>query len=713
MFWDFAYFEICKLGKTPKHYFFYTQKTIYYKMRYPNFVCNPQQNAVAISGHYRQAEKRFFHPIRQKILFKKNNAPLSPIAFNLQRYLQPAFFYCAIYCCFCIGIFPSQSIAFAQQIQEGYHITLHLSSKPEQPILVELLTPTPTSDIVTFVLPLNTHDAYGQQSLSDVIQDFAAFDRQGRRLPHQFVSENGIDIGNAKKLYIIKYWVLPSVFSNLKSQDIEKKDIVLKTIPAYLLARGPFFGYLENYLNFSYKLNIYKPAELLGSTALPLVSVNDTCDFIALNSYQALLDNALLYALPDTFSFVSDKTRYHIALYAPNPSIKARHIYYILEPTIKAVNALAPQVSIQNSDYWFLFVFEGKNNDNIIRDAPKLGGTCSITSALFRLPETSNSRELYRRLQPIAAHELLHRLTPFALHSKKVHYNGLDNEGMGQHLWLYEGVTEYLTWLALVRGGLITENDFWREMSKKATVDAQFPQMSLTESSQKIFKPRFAAQYPNFYARAPLTAFFIDILLQKNNIENKQAGKEIKGQEAESLLQLLKLLQQRLPQPFVDDSLFVEIEKLCPPTVNNFIENCLKGKQPLPYNTILGNIGIAYWPQLNEKRGTFGQFGVVPDYKKEQIIINRVGNDALAFRRGDIIISLNGQDITTGNMNNFLPLLYEPEPEKPLEITLLRADKKLTLSLLPEIYYSKQRHLFMPQKKPTDKQVQLLTRIFY
>ncbi len=599
--------------------------------------------------------------------------------------------------------------------QQKYQATIHLSSQMQQPLEIELLTPTPTSDFATFVLPLNTHPIYGKQVLTDIVHNFAAFDQNNQQLPHELISNNGILIRHARQLKKIRYNVRTNPFSCLSTPPLDEKNSTSSpTLPAYLLTREFFFGYLQEYLNYPYQVRLYKPTNLSGSTSLPIISVNDSTDIISLDNYQALLDNPMLYAPPDTFSFMTDGVLYHIAVCSATRQVRARQLYYILEPAVRAVNLLIPNVPIATKDYWFLCVFDGPKTNNTAFDAPKLGGTCGMASSLYRLPETTSAHELYSRLQPMAAHELLHRLSPFALHSNKVHYNGLDKEGMGQHLWLYEGVTEYLTWLALLRSNLIEEEKFWHEMGQKATIDEQFSFMSLTESSQKIFKARYAAQYPNFYARAPLAAFLLDVLWQQEAATTTtNTGAEKKTEQPQNLLQMLDYLQQHVARPFDDDSLFIILKQICPPRVYEFIDNCLIGKKKLPYNEIVGYIGRTYYAEHTQKKASFGQFSLIPDYKKEQINIGRVGKTSPLFRQGDLLKTIQAKSVTTGNINDFLPLLYDPIPEQTLDISIVRHGKEISFHALPQTYYTNEHNLFVLSKNITAQQKQLLKRVFY
>jgi predicted metalloprotease with PDZ domain len=62
-------------------------------------------------------------------------------------------------------------------------------------------------------------------------------------------------------------------------------------------------------------------------------------------------------------------------------------------------------------------------------------------------------------MMDVVSHEFFHIVTPLSIHSKEIQdfYN---DPKMSEHLWMYEGVTEYFANLFQINQGLITEEDF-------------------------------------------------------------------------------------------------------------------------------------------------------------------------------------------------------------------------------------------------------------
>lgn len=72
---------------------------------------------------------------------------------------------------------------------------------------------------------------------------------------------------------------------------------------------------------------------------------------------------------------------------------------------------------------------------------------------------------------------------------------------MSKHLWLYEGVTEYFSWLVRVQSGIITEEEFINEMTNKLYGADRYGIFSFTEMSKNVLKPHYQELYVDVYLK--------------------------------------------------------------------------------------------------------------------------------------------------------------------------------------------------------------------
>jgi predicted metalloprotease with PDZ domain len=67
-------------------------------------------------------------------------------------------------------------------------------------------------------------------------------------------------------------------------------------------------------------------------------------------------------------------------------------------------------------------------------------GALEPTATTVVLPELI--KELVKSMMDVVSHEFFHIVTPLSIHSKEIQYFDY-NTKMSEHLWMYEGVTEY------------------------------------------------------------------------------------------------------------------------------------------------------------------------------------------------------------------------------------------------------------------------------
>ena len=94
---------------------------------------------------------------------------------------------------------------------------------------------------------------------------------------------------------------------------------------------------------------------------------------------------------------------------------------------------------------------------------------------------------------------------------------------MSEHLWMYEGVTEYFANLFQVNQDLISEEEFYKRMSGKILQSRQMnDNLSFTKMSKNVLKAPYKDEYYNVYQKGALIAMCVDILIRENS--NGQKG---------------------------------------------------------------------------------------------------------------------------------------------------------------------------------------------
>ena len=193
-------------------------------------------------------------------------------------------------------------------------------------------------------------------------------------------------------------------------------------------------------------------------------------------------------------------------------------------------------------------------------------------------PELMDKDELGEQLKDVVSHEFFHTITPLSIHSKEIQYFDYTNPKMSEHLWMYEGVTEYFANLFQVNQGLIDAEDFYKRMHEKIENASKMNDtMPFTEMSANVLVDPYKDQYTNVYEKGALIGMCIDIIIREKS--NGERG----------VLDLMKKLSKEygVSKPFNDNELFGKITELTYPEVGEFLSKYVAGPTPIPYDDYL------------------------------------------------------------------------------------------------------------------------------
>ena len=155
--------------------------------------------------------------------------------------------------------------------------------------------------------------------------------------------------------------------------------------------------------------------------------------------------------------------------------------------------------------YTFLYHFE---------DQPAGAWEHSLSSE-YVLQEGEFTDSVGRQVTDIAAHEFFHIVTPLNIHSEIIEHFNFVTPVPSQHLWLYEGTTEWAAHAMQLRSGLKSPRSTWRSRSRRcrSTGPRSTRTYSLRELALTSYSDSGQAQYGNIYMRGALTAGLLDIRL--------------------------------------------------------------------------------------------------------------------------------------------------------------------------------------------------------
>ena len=584
---------------------------------------------------------------------------------------------------------------------QKYEVAIDLINIKKDKINVEVKVPSCTSKTIVWCMPAIIPGTYARYDFGRFVSNFKAIAVNGKKLKVKRKSVNEFIIYNSEQLSKVSYKISDTWDANYNSNyvfqpagtNIEKnKNVVLN--------HHGFVGYLEGMQNYSFEITIKKPKYFYASTSLNVKKINDEKDIEYANNYTHLADSPTLYCKPDTLSFKCKNSTIHISVYSSQNLVTASTMLKCVKPLSNALELFFNKLPVTN--YHFLFYFSGKNDRNVWGNGSS-GALEHNYSSLYFLPEIEDTITLFSLVKDVAAHEFLHILTPLNIHSFEIENFDYVNPKMSEHLWMYEGVTEYFSQLVQLSSGIISENQFADVIENKIRASNEFPPFSFTEMSKNVCLSSYKDYYDNVYQKGALIGFLLDIQLQSLS-SNKFGLPELMN----------KLANMYGPEkPFVDSTLFNEITKATHPKLRDFFNDYVINSKPLPYKEYFERIGWTYSDSLNDTSFFFGkfQFQAYGNNNLPKIYSTNEDLNSFGLKNKDVITKINGQN---ANMNNWnlIESLISPKVKSEMKLEVIRKGKRTELIANPRKRMKLKKADIRIEEIPNKQQKELKQKLF-
>jgi predicted metalloprotease with PDZ domain len=534
----------------------------------------------------------------------------------------------------------SVCVALLAWSQQPYQVRIDLTQASNDQVPVEVIVPEITSDEVEYHMAKVVPGTYSISDFGRFVTDFKAFDKKGKELKVNVMGagRNIYQIQDAKKLSSISYKV-HDTFDKAPGYD---KNFIFEpggsNIDAerdvYVMNTFGFVGYIDGMKFNPYEVTIRHKESIYGATSLVRKNATTDTDTFVADNFNYLADAPIMYCVPDTVSRMIAGAKVIVSLYSPNQKIRAAevmdNIYDLMVAQSKYLGGSLPV-----DRYAYLIYLMDQNSLS-----GAMGALEHSYSSVYTLPEGS-AEQLAQSVRDVAAHEFFHIVTPLNIHSEEIHDFNYIEPKMSQHLWLYEGVTEYSAMHVQVKYDLFSREKFLAELREKFLVSSQFPSnVAFTEMSARILEPKYEKMYTNVYYKGALIGLCLDIYLIKYSNGTRD------------LQWLLRQLANEYGanKPFRDEELFAKIESLTYPEIGTFLRTYVAGQEELPTKDVLWWAGISYEHERETKQMSLGKINIALNEKQELIIANTNSMNefgiAMGYQRGDIMVALNNKAIS-------------------------------------------------------------------
>ncbi|MET3020068.1 peptidase M61 [Flavobacterium hydatis] len=580
-------------------------------------------------------------------------------------------------------------------------VNINLNDVKDDKVLVTVTAPKITTDEVTYSIPKTVPGTYSEDNYGKYIDDLKAYDAKGALLTVKKLDENTWSISNAKTLKTITYLV-NDTFDTEKGTGFGNDDVFSPAgtnIDAgvnFMINTHGFVGYFQDKLDIPYKVTIAHPAKLWGATSMTDEDASDTSDVFTTSHYAVLVENPIMYSKPDYTSFDVNGMEIQIAVYSPTGKFTAESITPEMKTIMTAQKNFLGKIN-STKKYTVLLYLSSMKPD----DAHGFGALEHPTATTVVLPEMMPKDELVKSMKDVVSHEFFHIVTPLTIHSKEIQYFDYNAPKMSEHLWMYEGVTEYFANLFQINQGLIDEPEFYSRIAEKIEhAKALNDTMSFTKMSANVLTQPYKDQYLNVYEKGALIGMCIDIIIREKS--NGQRG----------ILDLMHKLTDEygVTKPFNDNELFAKITQLTYPEVGEFLNTYVAGTTPIPYATYLAKVGVTNAaekvPGTIFLKGQTPYITINPETKQIMVIPEMELNPffkSLDLRGGDYILSINEKPYSLVNIYDLITESTTWKENDPITVKIKRDGKDLTLKGVVKLPYE-EKNTF----KATDNSKQAL-----
>lgn len=609
-------------------------------------------------------------------------------------------------------LFISNAVLIAQQAEqtEAYQYNVDLNNVQEDQLLVELIVPTEISDKdLTFKFPKIIPGTYEISDYGQFVSSLKAFDKKGREFGVERIDQNTWKIAG-KKIYRLTYLIQDSWDADLREAIFEPGGTNFEASKNFVLSANGCFGFFEGKEKLPYVVTYNRPSNFYAATSLKRIGGDFDSDIFKAQDYHELVDAPVMYSVADTVNFKLGYGDIQISVYSPNGVVTAKDVAKKVRPMLEAQNQYLG--NILPVDRYSFIIYLSPNG----YPSGSVGALEHARSSLFCLIE-EKPEKISKMIVDIASHEFFHMVTPLYIHSEEIHNFDFVNPKMSKHLWLYEGVIEYMAQHMQAKYDLVSDEEFLVTVRDKVRNSTRFKQgISLTEMSKNCLIEPYSKQYQNIYYKGAIVAMCLDLELLKLS----------KGKY--DIQMLLRDLSGFYGQdaPFQDEELFQKIIEITGfKQLKSFFEKYIEGTEVPNYNDFVKPFGVEYFLEASvDEVSPLGgiENGVIRKDSLDRFFISKYdkldafGKESIGFQQDDVILKWDGKPFTLNTASAVLfSYMGSVKAGDNLSITILRKndageEKEIELNIEVVKIPITKKHVFKLMENPTEEQLKMRNR---
>lgn len=483
-------------------------------------------------------------------------------------------------------------VAALAQRPEPLRYTVNLADTVNHVFAVALQVDSLPNASGIFQFAATAPGTYQVMDIGRFVRAFEAVDRLGKPIATERISTNQWKIAEPSRVRTIRYGVIGT------------RDTTVTEHPVYAMCgttlRGDYalingqavFGFPRGMQAAPLSIQLVYPRQWTAGTALTLTNGRYRAD-----NYDHLVDSPILLGASLTTAQVS-VTGVPVEIYVRSKSgqITAQQLRGAMSGMLYSAGSFIGKLPVNR--YTFLYDFGDVG----------AGAWEHSYSSEYVLTDRPYTEAYGARVTDIAAHEFFHIVTPLNLHSEIIEHFNFEQPVASQHLWLYEGTTEWAAHKMQLESGFKMPEAYLADVISKTRTDhrAYDTTFSLGKMSRTSYSDSGQAQYGNIYQRGAIVAGLLDIKLLETS--NGQHGLR------DLINQLTATYGKK--KAFPEDSLFSIIEKRTNPAIGDFFRRYVNGAEHPPVAEYYAKLGIDL---VNDSAGMPARFEVRANPTPEQL----------------------------------------------------------------------------------------------
>ncbi|WP_460962078.1 M61 family metallopeptidase [Spirosoma litoris] len=560
---------------------------------------------------------------------------------------------------------------------------VNLNDRADDEFKVTLHVNGLTADNAVYQFASTAPGTYQVMDIGRYVRSFKAFDAKGKEVKTTQVSTNQWKFDRPEKVRTVQYSVAETWDTpvnehkpyNMCGTSIENDHVLINGQGVFGFPMGMQSAPIELKLNY--------PASWVVGTAL---DKNAKGNFTAA-TYDRIVDSPILLGRLTKATTTVAGAQIDVYTYSKSDKIKSDQLLNNMQSMLTAAGQFLKQLPVKR--YTFLYHFEDQS----------WGAWEHSYSSEYVIKEEEFSKKLADEMTSIAAHEFFHVVTPLNIHSEIIQQFNFETPTPSEHLWLYEGVTEWASDAMQLRGQIMDLPTYFGELSQKIAYDKSLDTTySLSKLGLTCYTDEGQRQYGNIYARGALVAGLLDIRLLELS-GGKRGLREVINELATTY---------GPDKSFPEKEFFSVFTEKTYPEIGDFFNRYIKAAEPLPFSDYYGKLGITYTPAIptGEK---VALLGMKPAFTGTKFVLTRITDPLLkaGLQENDEWVSFNGQPLSMDNIGKIQTDLKQLKPGDTYEVTVRRNGQDITVKCPMLEKEGLKQYVFELNPQATPQQVQL------